>query len=150
LRFSGLNQAGGTHAHIRRTIKRFGMDTSHLVRHQGGFAGHRLTAADLLVRPPRGSKRTKPPLLRRALDEIGRAYECVGCGDRGEWQGATLRLESDHVDGDHPNNLASNLRYLCPNCHSQTDNFSGRSRGKYTELMPLAIPTPTPGGALLD
>ena len=47
---------------------------------------------------------------------------------------APLRLEIDHIDGDYHNNDRTNLRYLCPNCHTQTDNFSGRSRGKYTQL----------------
>jgi hypothetical protein len=43
-----------------------------------------------------------------------------------------LTLEVDHIDGDYRNNLISNLRFLCPNCHRQTPNFAGRSRGKFT------------------
>jgi hypothetical protein len=31
-------------------------------------------------------------------------------------------LEWDHIDGDCSNNRHSNLRLLCPNCHSLTDN----------------------------
>lgn len=84
----------------------------------------------------RGSKRTKPPLLRRALREIGRPYACEGCDNKGEWCGSELRLEIDHIDGDFHNNLATNLRYLCPDCHSQTANFSGRSRGKFVHVIP--------------
>lgn len=55
----------------------------------------------------------------------------------------TLRvpLEIDHIDGDSDNNTESNLRLICPNCHSLTINFrnlnkgSGRSwrRLKYTK-----------------
>ncbi|NYD42681.1 HNH endonuclease signature motif containing protein [Nocardioides panaciterrulae] len=134
LRELGLNQAGGTHAHISRTIKAFGIDTSHFVRFQGGGSRPRLTADQLLVRIPRGSKRTKPPLLRRALDEIGRERRCVLCGNPGFWQGKPLRLEIDHIDGDYHDNEAENLRYLCPNCHTQTDNFSGLSRGRYSQV----------------
>ena len=132
LRHLGLNQAGGTHAHISRRIKALGIDTSHFVRHQSGGHHRRRTAADILVRILIGSKRTSPPLLRRALDEIGRPYRCAFCANAGDWQGRPLRLEIDHIDGDYHNNEATNLRYLCPNCHTQTDNFSGRSRGKYT------------------
>jgi 5-methylcytosine-specific restriction endonuclease McrA len=136
LRYLGLNQAGGTHSHISRMIKSFGLDTSHFVRHRNGSAGRRLRPDEILVRIPYGSKRTKPPLLRRALQEIGRAYECALCRNPGEWRGGPLRLEIDHIDGDYHNNLATNLRFLCPNCHTQTDNFSGRSRGKYTLPAP--------------
>lgn len=137
LRHLGLNQAGGTHAHISRTIKKYGINTEHFVRYQGGGQRRRLRADDILVVVPRGSKRTKPPILRRALSEIGRAYQCVGCLNIGRWQGQPLRLEIDHIDGDFHNNVAANLRFLCPNCHSQTDNFSGRSRGKYAHVLPL-------------
>jgi hypothetical protein len=132
LRHLGLNQAGGTHAHISRMIKRFEIDTSHFVRYQSGGHKRRRCAADILVRIPYGSKRTPPLMLRRALLEIGRVYACALCDNPGEWLGRPLRLEIDHVDGDYHNNVATNLRYLCPNCHTQTDNFSGRSWGKYT------------------
>lgn len=144
LRFLGLNQAGGTHAHISRTIKGFELDTSHFVRHQNGSTGRRRTAADILVRISVGSRWRQPPFLRRALKEIGRPYRCEKCGNAGVWCGRPLQLEVDHIDGDYHNNLAENLRYLCPNCHSQTDNFSGRSRGKY------AVPPQPARAASLD
>jgi 5-methylcytosine-specific restriction endonuclease McrA len=137
LRYLGLNQAGGTHAHISRTIKAFGIDTSHFVRHQNGSDNQRRGPSDILIRLQYGSRRTKPPMLRRALVEIGRPYRCALCANPGEWRGRPLRLEVDHVDGDYHNNSADNLRFLCPNCHTQTDNYSGRSRGKYTPALLL-------------
>jgi hypothetical protein len=103
LRHLGLDQAGGTHAHLSRTIKAMGLDTSHFIRHQNGAGPwSRRLAGDILVVLPRGAPRTNPALLRRAL--------------------------------------AGNLRYLCPNCHSQTESFAGRSRGKYTQVD--AVPGP--------
>ncbi|HEX6148728.1 HNH endonuclease signature motif containing protein [Nocardioides sp.] len=134
LRYLGLNQAGGTHSHLSRTIKAMELDTSHFVRHRNGSAARRRTARDILVLLPRGSRRMKPPFLRRALEEIGRPHRCEGCGNEGWWQGRPLRLDVDHIDGDYHNNLACNLRFLCPNCHSQTPNFAGRSRGRYTTI----------------
>ena len=131
LRFLGLRQAGGTHAHISRTIKAFDLDTSHFVRHQGGGQHRRLAPEALLLVLPVGAQRTKPHLLLRALRATGRCYACALCGNTGEWQGRALVLQIDHVDGDFHNNLADNLRLLCPNCHSQTPNFAGRSRGRF-------------------
>jgi 5-methylcytosine-specific restriction endonuclease McrA len=142
LRYLSLNQAGGTHAHISRMIKKFEIDTSHFVRHQNGSSGRRRTADDILVRIPYGAKRTSPPLLRRALAEISRPYRCAMCLNPGRWRGRPLGLEVDHIDGDYHNNLAQNLRFLCPNCHTQTDDFSGRSRGKYT--VPAATKPTSP------
>jgi 5-methylcytosine-specific restriction endonuclease McrA len=135
LRYLGLNQAGGTHAHVSRMLKEFNIDTGHFCRNKyygGGLP--RLTPAQILVRILPGSKRTRPQLLRRALLEIGRAYACAICKNTGMWQARPLVLEVDHIDGDFHNNEEWNLRFLCPNCHAQTDNFSGKSRGKYESV----------------
>jgi len=134
LRRLDLALAGGNHAHISRTIKAFGIDTSHFhSKPHNGSERRRLTAEQILVRLPRGSRRRNPVMLHRALLEIGREYACELCGVNGTWLGAALRLEIDHIDGDYHNNEAWNLRFLCPNCHTQTDTFSGRTRGKYVD-----------------
>ena len=54
-------------------------------------------------------------------------YECACCGNKGEWNGKPLVLQLDHINGDHSNHSIENLRFLCPNCHSQTDRYSGRN-----------------------
>lgn len=137
LRYLGLNQAGGTHAHISRTIKYFRIDTSHFNRgpQPNGAAKRRYTADQILVRKPIGSRREKPTMLHRALLERGRPYRCALCGNSGVWLDQPLRLEIDHIDGDYHNNEDWNLRFLCANCHSQTDNFAGRSRGKFVNVQ---------------
>jgi hypothetical protein len=38
-------------------------------------------------------------------------------------------LEVHHIDGNHTNNLMSNLQLLCPNCHALTSNFRSRNKG---------------------
>ncbi len=54
---------------------------------------------------------------------------CSRCGI-GDWMGEALTLQVDHIDGDCDNNHLSNVRLLCPNCHSQTPNFGSKNRGK--------------------
>lgn len=44
-----------------------------------------------------------------------------------EWKGQSLTLELDHIDGNPNNNLRENLRFLCPNCHSQTPTWRKKS-----------------------
>lgn len=51
-------------------------------------------------------------------------YKCTHCGNTGIWNGKMLSLQLHHIDGDIMNNELDNLVFLCPNCHSQTDNYS--------------------------
>jgi transposase len=37
-------------------------------------------------------------------------------------------LQVDHIDGQFWNCRSENLRFLCPNCHSQTATYAGRNR----------------------
>lgn len=54
-------------------------------------------------------------------------YKCAICGCV-EWQGKTLSLELDHINGINNDNRLENLRFLCPNCHSQTSTYGSRNQ----------------------
>lgn len=65
--------------------------------------------------------------IKRILkDHYNRGDCCEQCGID-EWNGTQLSFELDHIDGNNYNNSLDNLRFLCPNCHSQTDTFRGRN-----------------------
>lgn len=57
--------------------------------------------------------------------------KCSQCG-WGEVNPYTKKipLEVDHIDGNPYNTIPDNLRLLCPNCHSLTENYRGANRGK--------------------
>ena len=64
-----------------------------------------------------GKKAVRQYLIERNI------YECVECGNDGTWQGKELMLHLDHIDGNIKNNTLNNFRWLCPNCHHQTDTW---------------------------
>jgi len=53
-------------------------------------------------------------------------YECSSCGIN-EWNNKPLILQIDHIDGNNKNNTIENFRYLCPNCHTQTETWGVRN-----------------------
>jgi hypothetical protein len=80
-----------------------------------------LAGKDLGIKNPR--KLIREFLIKRD------GYKCVCCGID-SWNGKTITLWTDHIDGDATNNSPSNFRLICPNCDSQSDTFGGKNYGK--------------------
>jgi hypothetical protein len=133
VRSLGLAEAGGTHSHISRLIKKFQLDTSHFLGRAANSGEHRKGGSAKLhweevLRLHTNGQRQKVFRLRRALIESGREYRCEadGCSIKGEWLSKTIILEVNHKNGNWLDDRPENVEFNCPNCHSQTVNYCGK------------------------
>ena len=125
-------QPGGASSHrIKEVIRDLGISTSHFVRSTRGGRGHKVPLEERLVLNRRPGRRETSDRLYLAVLAAGVPEQCHACGMGPVWQGRPIRLHVDHTNGNPVDNRLENLRFLCPNCHSQTSTYCGRNkRGK--------------------
>lgn len=117
--------AAGNYSTIQRYVEKLGLDTAHW-RGQRWLLSRpsplRRELVELLVE----NSQTRSHHLRpRLLAEGVFPAQCSRCKLM-EWQGESITLELDHVNGDNTDNRLENLRMLCPNCHALTPTWRGR------------------------
>lgn len=125
-------------------ILEYGLDTSHFTL-QGTNRGRdhvppKKTHVELLIKRVAGGRRAGA-LLTRAMKEAGVPYVCAECGLLPEWNDKLLRLEVDHSNGDRSDDRLENLRFLCPNCHSQMET-SCRQKKRIVTVAELQADAP--------
>ena len=79
------------------------------------------------------SKYSNEMVKQRIVKDNLLEYRCIKCGVD-SWQGETIVLDLDHINGNNRDNRLENLRYLCPNCHSQTPTHRSKNI-KYKRLL---------------
>jgi len=52
-----------------------------------------------------------------------------------QWLGNQISLELHHIDGNNQNNDISNIKLLCPNCHSLTHNYRGKNKKSHPKKI---------------
>jgi 5-methylcytosine-specific restriction endonuclease McrA len=74
------------------------------------------------------SNYNRSQLKKRMVEECGVEYKCVECGVSDSYNNKPISLQLDHINGVSDDNRLENLRFLCPNCHSQTETFCGKHK----------------------
>ena len=128
-----LSPGGDMFDFLRKRILSLNIDVSHFSKRSFSF-NERADVNQIFVKNCKYSMNTVRKYAKRFLN-----YTCQQCKLKPIWNNGLLVLQLDHINGDRSDNRKENLRWLCPNCHSQTGNFSGKKnkwRIKPSELNP--------------
>ena len=116
------NVKGGSFGVLKRRILADNIDMSHFHSKCGRKSKYTLQEA-LVEKSSINRANLKNLIIREKLIE----YKCYICGLLPIWNNKTLILILEHKNGINNDARIENLRFLCPNCNSQTTTFSGRN-----------------------
>lgn len=132
LRAFNLDPYSGNHRTLQKRIKEDNFDLTKLNENRKCFYTEKLKKLRESTLKPldeifcENSTYSSHSLKKRILKEELLKEICVNCGLEKVWNGLPLNLQLDHINGISDDNRINNLRFLCPNCHSQTPTFAGR------------------------
>lgn len=140
LRKLGMNEHGANPRTLKKVIAEYNLDETKLNENRHNLfsrcseyankANVKYSLNDILAGKHPGYQSGR--LLERLIEEGYKERKCERCGIV-DWMGQKITFHLHHRDGDHDNNKLENLESLCPNCHSQTNNFAGRNVPKKEE-----------------
>ena len=123
-----LREAGGNYDQIKKYIREYKLDISHF-KGRGwnlgmrGIGKPKISLESILVK---NSSFQSFKLKKRLFMAKLKPEHCEWCGWSKRTGNGYLPLELDHINGDRHDNRITNLRILCPNCHSLTPHHRGR------------------------
>lgn len=124
LRKQGKSVSGAAVKVLKNELNTYGIKYKFLPQH----ISSKKDLKDILVE--NSTYYTSSDLLKRLFKEKIKEQKCECCGIS-EWQDKPITLQLHHINGNHNDNRLTNLKVLCPNCHSQTDNWGSKKAKKY-------------------
>lgn len=134
LRSVGMSPYGGNRTALKRIIDEYDLDLTQINKNRRESNLDQIKSSRRIRKPLDEILKKDTPynssiLAKRLIEEGYKEEKCERCGIT-EWIGRKIVFHLHHKDGDHDNNEFCNLELLCPNCHSQTDTYAGKSNNK--------------------
>lgn len=139
----GIRPDGSNYKTLNKIFKKYEINISHFIG-QGWNRGEKYTNPNKIIPLEeilvKNSTYTNTSLLRIKLINNGiKEKKCENCKLE-KWLDKDISLHLHHIDGDNSNNEISNLMILCPNCHSQTENYGSKNTNiKKNKIQNLII-----------
>jgi len=132
IRSFGLEAEAGNYNTLKKRIREDGIDIAHIKTGLNSNKGRRFVrkyTQENIVDAINNGVIKDNSTLRRLILKWGliSCAACSICKQTSEWNGMPLTFVLDHINGKHSDHRLSNLRFICPNCNSQTPTFSGRN-----------------------
>lgn len=125
--------SGGMAKVVRNRIKELNINTEHFKLHNTFYTVYPLEEILIENSPYTNIYWLKKRIIKEGLLE----YKCEICNNEGEWMGNPLTLQLDHKNGICNDHRLDNLRFLCPNCHAQTETYSGKNAKMNKSSAPI-------------
>lgn len=131
-RFFNLSSTGGTVSRLNQRIKILNLDTSHWTGQRWNKGKSSLDDKRIRVKSTENifseeSNASASYVRKLILTKNLIEYKCKICNLVDIWNGKKLNLQLDHINGIRNDHRLQNLRWLCANCHSQTETFCARN-----------------------
>lgn len=131
LKYFGLKLTGGNYSYLKMNLKKHEIDITHFLgqkhkkRSSKKITKEQFVEKYLKILP--NDTFVKTQIIKERLIKFGfKESKCEIC-ENILWNNLQIPLELHHINGNRWDNRINNLQIICPNCHSQTDNFCGRN-----------------------
>lgn len=116
----GLRPTNNNYDYIKKHIKQYNIDCSHFDMSIKTNPNKPIYSDEDIFKIHEHF--LSPGMIKRRLLKKYRENKCECCGIT-EWNNKPIILQLHHINGNRNDDRLENLQLLCPNCHSQTDNF---------------------------